>query len=304
MAKSNPRFNVRPSATLPVFGALLTLSLFAPSVLRAQAGPGPIEAPQSQAQPSARSAPEIPKPKPPQLPPRTTLAGPWKLNRDDSDDPKSKVRAAEGSRKGNASGYPGGGYPGGGYPGGGYPGGGYPGGGYPGGGYPGGGYPGGGYPGGGYPGGGRNSGPDLEDNAKLQPLLRRSDSLNIVIKNPQIDITDDEFHILTLYTDGRQLPKQTDDSHVQVLAHWNGSQLVSDEKSPLGGNLSRTFELSPDGRELDETLHIDTGKSKTPITIRLVYSVSASDMQTGEDSDPDRPVLKRHSDDSNSSSPQ
>jgi hypothetical protein len=137
----------------------------------------------------------------------------------------------------------------------------------------------------------------------MAALLRRSDSLTIELKNPEIDVTDDEFHILTLYTDGRQLPKQADENHVQVLAHWNGGQLVSDEKSPLGGSMSRTFELSSGGRELDETLHIDNGKSKTPIVIRFVYAISTSDMQTGEDSDPDRPVLKRHSDD-DSTSPQ
>ena len=111
-------------------------------------------------------------------------------------------------------------------------------------------------------------------------------------------MTDDEFHTLTLFTDGRQLPKKTDQDHLQVLGHWSGNQLISDEKSPLGGNMSRTFELASDGRELDETLRIETGKSKTPITIRLVYAVSTSEMQTGEASDPDRPTLKRHSDDS------
>ena len=299
MTVFRPKFDARAIRSVSVLGLLLAVSFAAPGFSSAQAGPGPIAPSQStETSSSPHAAPAAAKPKPPQLPPRTTLAGPWKLNRDDSDDPKAKVRAAEGSGNRNSGGYPGGGYPGGGYPGGGYPGGGYPGGGYPGGGYPGGGYPGGGYPGG---GGRRNSGPDLEDNSKLQPLLRRSDSLTIDIKNPQVTVTDDEFHTLTLFTDGRQLPKQTDQDHLQVLAHWNGSQLVSDEKSPLSGNMSRTFELAPDGRELDETLRIETGKSKTPITIRLVYAVSTSDMQTGEESDPDRPTLKRHSDDSGAS---
>jgi hypothetical protein len=246
----------------------------------------------------------VAKPKP-QLPARKTIAGPWKLNLEDSDDPRARARAADGGTNNRNNG----GYPGGGYPGGGYPGGGYPGGGYPGGGYPGGGYPGGGYPGGGG-GGRRNSGQDIEDNAKMEPILRRPDSLTIELKNTtggtvisEIDMTDNDFHKLILFTDGRQLPKTVDGNNLQVAAHWNGSELVSDEKSPLGGNMSRTFELSADGRELNETLHIDNGKSKTPVTIRYVYNVSTTDMQTGEDNDPDRPVLKRHSDDS-STSPQ
>jgi hypothetical protein len=298
MTKWGAMFKARPLGSISALGALIALYATAPTCLHAQAGPGPIAPPQTTGTSSSpHTPPPAARPKPPQLPPRTTLAGPWKLNRDDSDDPRARVRAAEGSGNRNSGGNPGG-YPGGGYPGGGYPGGGYPGGGYPGGGYPGGGYPGGGYPGG---GGRRNSGPDLEDNPKLQPLLRRSDSLTIDVKNPEVVVTDDEFHTLTLFTDGRQLPKQTDQDHLQVLAHWSGPQLVSDEKSPLGGDMSRTFELSSDGRELHETLHIDTGKSKTPITIRLIYAVSTLDMQTGEDSDPDRPVLKRHSDDSGNS---
>jgi hypothetical protein len=136
----------------------------------------------------------------------------------------------------------------------------------------------------------------------MQPLIYSSQSLNIELKKPEVDVTDDQFHKLVLYTDGRQLQKSTD-NHQEVAAHWNGSQLVSDEKSPLGGKMSRTFELSQDGRNLQETLHIDNGRSKTPIVIRYVYDVAGSDMQTGPESDPNRPVLKRRPDDS-SNSPQ
>ena len=137
----------------------------------------------------------------------------------------------------------------------------------------------------------------------MEPLLRVSSSLTVDLKTDGgavtsvVEVTDDELHKLTLYTDGRKLPQSTDENNPQVAAHWNGSQLVSDEKSPLGGKMSRTFELSFDGRQLIETLRIDNGKSKTPITIRYVYDVANSEQLTGEDSDPDRPVLKRHSDD-------
>src|SRR5579863_4157648 len=172
MTKTRATFGARPILPLSALATVLALLAAVPTCLRAQAGPGPIVPPQSPPTSSSNhTPPPAARPKPPQLPPRTTLAGPWKLNRDDSDDPRAKVRAAEGSGNRNTSGYPGGGYPGGGYPGGGYPGGGYPGGGYPGG------------------GGRRNSGPDLEDNSKLQPLLRRSESLTIDIKNPQVTVT-------------------------------------------------------------------------------------------------------------------
>ena len=86
------------------------------------------------------------------------------------------------------------------------------------------------------------------------------------LKNPEIDVTDDQSRKLILYTDGRQLPKSSNESHQEVAAHWEGGMLVSDEKGPLGGKMSRTFELSRDGRQLFETLHIDNGRSGTPIT--------------------------------------
>jgi len=116
-----------------------------------------------------------------------------------------------------------------------------------------------------------------------------------------VDITDDQFRKLTVYTDGRKLQKATDENHQEVSAHWNGSQLVTDEKSPLSGNMSRTFELSGDGRHLYESLRIETGKSKTPLTIRYVFDAASSAIQPAEP-DPDRPVLKRNENDPGDSS--
>src|ERR1700689_3096503 len=126
----------------------------------------------------------------------------------------------------------------------------------------------------------------------MQPLLHRSNWLTIDLKDPEIDFTDDESHKLILYTDGRHWPKSTDTNNQEVAAHWDGSQLVSDEKSPLGGKMYRTFELSRDGRQLFETLDIADGRSYTPITIRYVYEIASE-----QDSDPNRPVLKRNPDD-------
>jgi hypothetical protein len=150
------------------WGFLIAASLTSPKRLNAQAAPGPIVPAQSQEQSPAQPPQPAAKPKQPQVPARTTLAGPWKLNRDESDDPQQRVRSAE-SSSGNTSGYPGGGNSGG-----------YPRG-YPGGGRRGGNpYPGGG--GGGPYGGQRNTGQDIEDNPKIQPLIYSSQSLNIELK--------------------------------------------------------------------------------------------------------------------------
>jgi hypothetical protein len=121
--------------------------------------------------------------------------------------------------------------------------------------------------------------------------------------NAEVDVTDDQYHRLIFYTDGRQLQKSTNDNYREIAAHWNGSQLVSDEKSPLGGKMSRTFELSRDGQKVYETVNIDRGRSKSPLAVRYVYEIANSqDSRTGRDTDPDQPVLKRH-DGGNSSSP-
>lgn len=266
----------RPYAIVLFWGFLIAASLTSPRRLDAQASPGPIAPTQSREQSPAQYPQPAAKPKPPQVPPRTTLAGFWKLNRDESDDPEQEVRAAESSSP-NTRGYPGGGYPGG------NPGG-YPGR-SPGGGYP---YPGGG--GSGPYGGRRNTGQDIEDNPKMQPLIHPSESLSIELKNPEVDVTDDHSHKLILYTDGRHLQKSTDYNHQEVAGRWNGSQLVSDEKSPLDGKMSRTFELAQDGRKFYETLHIDNGHSKAALVIRYVYDASNSDLQSDQDSDPNRLV--------------
>jgi hypothetical protein len=39
--------------------------------------------------------------------------------------------------------------------------------------------------------------------------------------------------------------------------------------------MRRTFELSLDGRQLYETLHMTTGRSNTPLVVRFVYDIPA-----------------------------
>jgi hypothetical protein len=125
-------------------------------------------------------------------------------------------------------------------------------------------------------------------------LIRPANSLSFVLKNPEVDVTDDQYHKLVFYTDGRKLQKPKDNSYQEITAHWNGPQLVSDEKSPQGEKMSRTFELSQDGRQLFETLRIDRGKSSGQLSMRYVYDVANSqNAQAGHESDPDQPVLKR-----------
>jgi hypothetical protein len=97
-------------------------------------------------------------------------------------------------------------------------------------------------------------------------------------KDPEVDLTDDQNRKRALFTDGRKLqkPDSKDDSYQEIAAHWDGSRVVTDEKSPRGGKMSRTFELSYDGTQLFETLRLTTGRSNTPLDVRYVYDAVSS----------------------------
>jgi len=49
---------------------------------------------------------------------------------------------------------------------------------------------------------------------------------------------------------------------------------VTDEKDPHGNKLSRKYELSPDGRQLYETIHM-AGRSNSAVVIHYVYDEAA-----------------------------
>jgi hypothetical protein len=231
-----------------VLGAACAVS---PGVLRAQAPPGPL--PPTQPVDSPPPAAVRQQPQKPPAQPRDSIMGAWKLNQDESDDGQKKMQDARNSA-GN------GGYGGSRRMGGGYPGGGYPGGGYPGGG------------GGGY--GGRRMGQNEsdEDRQRLAELLNPSRILTLAeaTKNVEMDAFDDQQRKRAFFTDGRKLQKSKDDNYQEIAAHWDGARLVSDEKNPGGGKMSRTYELSYDRTQLYETLHMSVGRN-TPVDIRYVY---------------------------------
>jgi hypothetical protein len=119
--------------------------------------------------------------------------------------------------------------------------------------------------------------------------------LNFAFNSAEIDLTDDRYRKFAFFTDGRKLQKSKDDGYQEIAAHWNGTQLVTDEKTPQGSTMSRTFELATDGKQFFETIRVDRGKSKGNLVIRYVYDVSSGiRSQATHETDPDQPVLKRH----------
>src|SRR6267378_384540 len=152
---------------LRVVTGIAALGLFGADVAHAQAPSGPITAAPSQAAPAtaAKGSNSAPLPAP-----RTTILGAWKLNPDESDDPRKRREDSRGSNGGYGGGRGRLGRGGGGY-------------------------------------GGRRGGG------------------------------------------------------------------VSDEKDPRGNKMSRTYELSSDGRQLYETLHMTSGRGNTSLVIRYVYDI-------------------------------
>ena|SRR6202790_4550161 len=210
----------------------------------AQAPPGPLPGAQPQPSRSSTANPQIQQARAETL---TSIFGQWKLNLEESDDPRKKMEdARENSRGGRGSG---------------------------------GGVSIAGFPIGGH--GGNRSGESDVDRERMQSALTPANSLTLMqksAKDPEVDFTDDQNRKRALFTDGRKLQKadSKDDSYQEIAAHWDGSRLITDEKSPRGGKMSRTFELSYDGAQLYETLRLTTGRSNTPIDVRYVYDPVSS----------------------------
>src|SRR5262245_5607081 len=188
--------------------------------------------------------------------PQPTLSGTWKLNHDESDDAREKLRSAIQDRQQNGSsggmGRHGGGMGGGigmGIPG-----------------------IGGGM---GHPGGGqRGSGSD-EQHARLHDLVRAPDQVTVAQKGPEIDFTDTENRVRTLFTDGRKVEKPKKNSaQTQVKAHCDHETLVTEEKGPNGEKISHSYEVTNEGKQLADTLTLESKKLNTPVIIRSVYDKS------------------------------
>ncbi|HVA94857.1 MAG TPA: hypothetical protein VNI36_08140 [Candidatus Dormibacteraeota bacterium] len=243
-----------------------------PNLLLAQAPAGPLPRPESRGIPIPPPRNE-PKQKPPAR--RTTIGGAWKLNHDESDDPRRKIRDLKNTNGRNSGGYPGGG-------------------GRVGIGFP---FPGAGGPmGGGIPQG--RGGERERDNLKLLDAVQPATSLSIVLKTGEVDVTEDDSRKLVFYTDGRQIQTSKDAADRELSAHWDGDRLVSEEKSPEKGKLIRTFQLSPDGRQFYVTLSVGTNKSKTPVVLQYVYDIY---IPPTHQTDPYQPVMRRRAEENKSS---
>src|ERR1700678_4128595 len=131
-------------------------------------------------------------------------------------------------------------------------------------------------------GGARRGGPNQPsdmDPGTMRDLTDPPETLSIVQKDTkgvEVDLTDDRTRKFALFTDGRKIAKSKDDTYQEIAAKWDGRSLVTDEKTPRGGNFSRTFDLAPNGQQLYETVRMDAiayggAKSGPQVYIQYVY---------------------------------
>jgi hypothetical protein len=221
------------SGKLKTLGRIVAVSLLAAEATLGQAPSGPITAAPSQTAPATATNRSNPVPPPP----RTTILGAWKFNPDESDDPRKRREDSRGSNGGYSGGR---GRMGGG--------------------------------GGGY-GGRRSSGESDEQREKMRELYMPAKTIRLSMTGAEVDLVDDRERKRAFMTDGRKLQKSKDANYQEIAAKFDGTRLVSDEKDHRGNKMSRTFELSSDGRQLYETLHMTSGRSNTSLAIRYVYDI-------------------------------
>jgi hypothetical protein len=221
---------------------LFLLAVLGPSSAKGQAPPGPL--PQAPSQDSS-GVPQAKTPAP-NLPRTQSLAGIWRLNTDDSDDPRTKLQQAHGNGRqggGRPSGGMGGGWPGG---------------------------MGGGR--GGYGGRGQGGESDSE-RQKMQLFFEPAQQLTIAQKEPEIDINDDRDRKFTAYTDGRKVEKSKDPGTQQFDARWDRYRLVMEGKDPRGNKYERSYEVLEGNQQLRETLLVKAGRNNTEISVRYIYDL-------------------------------
>ena len=173
------------------------------------------------------------------------MAGTWKLNVEQSDDAREKMREAMGS--GQTRGRQGrGGWGGNGQ---------------------GGPANGGGWNGGQQQGGRRGSGGFMDADDFSQLGIEQSDS--------SAKVTGATGRVLALYsansTGADSTSNSSGDSNVPPTARMEGQQLIVQQQMGRGGKSTRTYELSPDRTQLFVTTRMENPRFSEPVVIRLVY---------------------------------
>lgn len=173
---------------------------------------------------------------------KPNLAGTWKLNKDQSDDPRQKMQEAMGAASGQGEAGGGGGgarrQPGTGRP-------------------------------------GRGAGPG-------GGMMAEWSQLTIAQTDVGVKVTGGSGRVLaTSQAESKQDNDDNDGNGERrfqpAVAKWQGSQLVAKSQGFGGGTTTRTFELSPDGKQLYVTTKMESERLNEPVTYKLVYDVGKAE---------------------------
>jgi hypothetical protein len=173
-----------------------------------------------------------------------SLSGKWVLNKELSEDARTKLREAGAGRR--PGGYEGahGGMSG----------------------------PGGGRMGGGFGGRGMGGpGGDPPDGRGMKDVLDPPETLTITQSADEIAL-DDGQAVHHVRPDGR---KTKVDGDVEQQARWSGAELVVESKPPKGPKITSAYLLVPEKRQLHVTSRFE-GRSGDAVTVRRVYDAAAS----------------------------
>lgn len=239
--KKQPR--ICPQVAVPwiavAFGAAALL--IAPGLAMGQnAAAGP----QAGTPPSDQTSPQSEASVPARIGGNPKLAGSWTLNKDQSDDPRQKMQEA-GDGGGGRGGF-------------------------------------GGAGGGGRRGGGQGQG---RGNGMMAGMSR----LTIEQTESSAKVTGESGQVLALYSSDNATSNKantdnqansqsggSEESGAPPAAQWQGNQLVTTTQRRRGST-TRTFELSPDGKQLYVTTKIDNPRFQQPVTIRFVYDAAKAE---------------------------
>jgi len=180
---------------------------------------------------------------------KPNLAGQWKLNKDQSDDPRQKMQeamAANGQGGGRGAGG-GGGRRGGGQ--------------------------GQGGPGG--PGGMMN------DLAQLT-IVETDTSVKVSSASGRVLAAYPEDQQAAKPSSNGGNPDDDARTYTPPVAKWQGSQLVASMQGRRGGSTTRTYELSSDGKQLIVTTKMQNPRFTQPVTFRLVYDPAKASSGSSE----------------------
>ena len=180
---------------------------------------------------------------------KPNLAGQWKLNKDQSDDPRQKMQeamAANGQGGGRGAGGEGGG-----------------------------GRRGGGQGGPGGPGGMMN------DLAQLT-IVETDTSVKVSSASGRVLAAYPEDQQAAKPSSNGGNPDDDARTYTPPVAKWQGSQLVASMQGRRGGSTTRTYELSSDGKQLIVTTKMQNPRFTQPVTFRLVYDPAKASSGSSE----------------------